>query len=375
MKKILNFIFFILLISLTGCVKELLAPNESGVFNLDDDIAIIVNEGLYGYNNASISLLDLNDNSYVENIFEKVNLYELGDVANDAITQNNFLYVVVSNSKTLFKINLNTMKVISKLTFSGNNFPRKLSIINDSTLLLSDAYSSSIYKVNSNNMEVEKSINVGPQPEAIANFSHYAYVVNSGWGDINKNAANSSTISIIDLNNFVELKKIETGKDPVELAIDTINRYLYVMYYNYPSLKDSVGGIIQYDLSDLNNLNKTNEWFGNFSNLKISATGDTLFFIANNTPGKDNNKNGSIKMLDVQRNLMKDILVNYTPNFWYCFTIDVKKNLIWVGNAKNFTSDGEILVYSLNFNNPNEQPLIKYTTGNNPNRILLKYHN
>jgi glutamine cyclotransferase len=267
MKKILNFIFFILLISLTaGCVKELLAPNESGVFNLDDDIAIIVNEGLYGYNNASISLLDLNDNSYVENIFEKVNLYELGDVANDAITQNNFLYVVVSNSKTLFKINLNTMKVISKLTFSGNNFPRKLSIINDSTLLLSDAYSSSIYKVNSNNMEVGKSINVGPQPEAIANFSHYAYVVNSGWGDINKNAANSSTISIIDLNNFVELKKIETGKDPVELAIDTINRYLYVMYYNYPSLKDSVGGIIQYDLSYFNNLNKTIYCLGNLTN-------------------------------------------------------------------------------------------------------------
>jgi hypothetical protein len=352
----------------TSCIKEPISPSINDNINLATSYALIFCEGNYGLNNASISFINLETGEINNNFFEAFNNFQIGDVLNDAIIHKEYLYVVVSTSKTIYKISLMTGKVVKKLTFSGNNLPRKIAIYNDSTIFVTDAYSNSVFEINSNQMNINYQIKVGAQPEGISIYNNLLFTANSGWGDINKTSPDASTISIIDLNIHQEISKIKTKNNPVELLIDSVNNFLYVVYYNYPSLKDSSGGILQYDIHSLQILK---EWQGNYSNLALSYTKDTLFMIANNTPGKDANENSSIRMIDRKTDLKKEIIIKKSTDFWYSFFIDYSRNFIWVGNAKNFQSNGEILIFSTDFHNTTSNYIKKFQVNVNPNKIIL----
>lgn len=366
--KIANYIFLIILLCLVSCKREPVAPVNTNNIDLKNNFSLIFCEGNYGLSNASISYFNLESGEVNNQFFEQINGYQIGDVLNDALLYKDFLYVVVSTSKTIYKISLKNGQVAQKLNFTGNNLPRKIVLYDDSTCFVTDAYSNSVFEINTSGMSIKRQIKVGVQPEGIGIYNNYLFTVNSGWGDINKNAPDASTISIIDLFSNQELNKIKTKNNPVELLVDSINKFLYVVYYNYPSLKDSLGGILQYDLRSFKLLQ---EWRGNYSNLTLSHSRDTLFMIANNTPGKETLTNGSIRMINRKTNEIKDLIINKTKDFWYSFFIDYKRNYIWVANSKNFQSSGEIYIYPTDFNNSTSNYLKKFIVGINPNKIIL----
>jgi hypothetical protein len=366
-KKFVIFIFSVIIFQ--GCVKEPILPEGNKTFSLSGEFALILGEGLIGNNNASLTLIEFESGNASINFFEACNNFPLGDIANDAVIYDNFFYVLVSNSKVFYQIDLITGKVKNKLLFEGESFPRKF-IIYYNSAYITDAYKSMVYKVDLNEMKILKSVKVGPQPEGITQFGGKLFIVNSGWGDVNKNAPDASTISIIDAQSMVEINKINSGKNPVEIIADTINQYLYVNYYNLPSLKDSLGGIVQYNI---NSLNKINEWRGNYSSLKLSCTGDSILFLKGGFQQKDKVESNSIQLIDLRRNSIKTIIVNdKLKENWYNFEIDYKRNYLWISNAGNFQSEGEVLIYPLNALQTNLFPIKSFKTGINPNKILIK---
>lgn len=357
----------LLLVSLIcySCIKTPTNPIQDQTLP-QGEFSLILCEGLNGYNNAEINVFESETGILHENIFEQINKFPLGDIANDIQISEDYLFIVVSASKVVYKIDLKSWKVIGQLHFEGNHFPRKL-ILDDGFGYLTDAYSSQLYKIEMNSMKIVDSLKVGPQPEGLASFLHAIYVLNSGWGDINKDADGASTISVIDKNTFSVMKSIKTGQNPVEIQIDYKNNFLYVVYYNLPSLKDSLGGIIKYDLSEIN---KLQEWRGNFSEMKLSYSGDTIYTLKGGFQQKQKNEQSSIQLIDLARGTIKTLIKNDNSfEKWYNFALDCKRNYLWIANAKNFQTKGEIKIFDLDNSNP---IIIKnLTTGINPNKIIL----
>jgi hypothetical protein len=118
-----------------------------------------------------------------------------------------------------------------------------------------------------------------------------------------------------------------------------------------------LGGIAEFDLS---NLEETNRWHLRPKAMNLSSNQDTLFFINNN----------DIYFIPLNTDSKPQLLLkNPNPSdIWYSMAISPFDNTIWVGNAKNYQIEGEILVFD---NKPSTQYSAKYSIGMNPNSIIF----
>lgn len=84
---------------LASCVKD--KPQKEGVGNVQLSAArkvYVVNEGGYGYGNASVSLYDPGSSQVIEDLYRAQNNSDAGDVAQSLTFLNNHFYLVVNNS-------------------------------------------------------------------------------------------------------------------------------------------------------------------------------------------------------------------------------------------------------------------------------------
>ena len=142
------------------------------------------------------------------------------------------------------------------------------------------------------------------------------------------------------------------------MALNKNKGKLYACYYNLPSLKDSLGGIAEFDLNTFNELRR---WKLDASSITLSTTGDTLFFF------KDNSI--SLLKLNGVNPQPQPFIENPDKNeTWYSLSYSAYGNTLWVGDAKNFQINGSLLIYDINV-----PGTIKYQfqTGINPNKILF----
>lgn len=364
--KIKYLIIFLLCIFLVSCLRTP-QPTEQENLPYSKPSVFILCEGLYGYNNATLTRFDIATNHNIINFFESNNPgYQLGDIANDALLKGDSIFVLVSTSKILYLISATTGKIINYANFEGFRYPRRMVLANDSIIYFSDAYDNSVNEFNINQWQLTNKITVGPQPEGLFYFRNKIYVVNSGWGDINKNNPDAGTLWIINTITRNVEKKIKVGPNPVEILIDSINNRYFVTYYNLPSEPDELGGIIVFDLlSDI----EIYHLRGNFTNALFDNKYNSLFAIYNNSPKIQNNTNGGIAQINLNDYSIQLMVKNESPNdIWYSLAIDSERNYLWIGNAKNFQVQGEILIYNLN----NPKNLFKtIQTGMNPNKILF----
>lgn len=357
--------YLILGVFLASCVQD---PYDITVndFNIDRNSAIIICEGLYGFNNSSITLFSLSSGKVNGNIFKQVNGFDLGDIANSSILVDSCLYIIVSTSRVLYKISQNNLKILNILTFPEGTYPRQI-IANDSSIFVTEAYSNKFYVINRNQFKIIDSIVVGAQPEGLCILNGFLYIVNSGWGDINAKHPEASTIYKINLNNLNIIHKVKTYSNPVEIIADTNNNLIYVTYYNLPSQKDSVGGIIVYD----ENLIQKKHIRGNFLKTKILNKAQLLSLIDNN-PSIDKNQNPGLALINLENNSINTILKNSKKmEFWYNFYHDSNNNQVWICNAMDFQSNGKIEIYNTNTSFTKFDLIKNFYTGLNPNQILL----
>ncbi len=352
-------------IIIISCVQDPIQIGSQEV-SFEKPYALIINEGLFGYNNSSLTYFSIATGKVVNDIFLQNNGYNLGDVANDAIVIDSNLYIVVSTSRILYEISLNNLKVKRILKFNQNAYPRQIAH-KSNCLYVSDAYQNYIYKINLNLFQITDSVIVGAQPEGLGIIENDLYVVNSGWGDINANHPEASTLYKIDISTFKIKAKTKTFLNPVEIVVDTLNKQLIVTCYNLPSFKDSTGTIAFYDI----NLNLKKYIQGNFSKTKILKNQNLLSLLDNN-PAQGKNSKPSLVLIDFQKNEIITILNNdYNKEFWYNFYYDQETQQIWVCNAFDFQSRGKVQIYNTNINFSKIELIKIFDVGLNPNQIIL----
>ena len=206
----------------------------------------ILNEGLFGQGNSSVTYIDPAKNEVNHGIFAEVNGVDLGDTASDIGFYDDMAFVVVNVSNTIEVVDRNTFMTIATIDSELEN-PRKIAFLDGMAYVTNWGDGSSpdddfIAVFNTDNFELITSIPVEEGPEAILAEGEKIFVAHQGgWSFNNK-------ISVIS-ENTVE-KIIEVGEVPNSLSAE--NGALWVSSAGYPDWAgETAGSISRIDLSTL----------------------------------------------------------------------------------------------------------------------------
>ena len=355
--KHVHIYILIIIVSFTGCIEPPSGPEDSPVQESYNG-AYILCEGLWGLDNSSLSRYEFESKSVSQYVYKSANNgQKLGDLASDFVVHNDYALITVTTTRIIEKIELKSGKSLGRMLFADGRAPRKITVINDSLAAVTDLLNHLITFFNPGNLQIIKdSVFVGPAPEGIATAGEVLLVVNSGYGDYLADAPKAGTISVVSINTMQEIGNFYVGPNPIEILINKKYNKFYVSYNNLPSAADSIGGIVEFDL---NNLTETARLRTNVRSMTLSNSGDSLLFISDST----------VSYIDLRQNFKKHkLIVNQNPSdIWYALACSMGGN-IWIGNAKNYQINGELLIYK---QNSYDAPAEKHTVGINPNKIVF----
>ena len=199
------------------------APNEPiGMY--------LLNEGNMGSNKATIDYLDFCNGCYIRNIYGERNpnvIKELGDVGNDIQVYGNRLYAVINCSHKVEVIDLHTCRRIGQIDIPNCRYIRfhgnkaYISSYVGPVSIDPNAQLGAIFEVDTATLRVTRKVNVGYQPEEFEIIGNYLYVANSGGY---RAPDYDSTLSVVDLTDFRQVKKIPVCVNPHRVRKDPYNR-------------------------------------------------------------------------------------------------------------------------------------------------------
>ena len=190
----------------------------------------LLNEGNMGSNKATIDYLDLCNGIYIRNIYGERNpnvIKELGDVGNDIQVYGNRLYAVINCSHKVEVMDLHTCRRIGQIDIPNCRYIRfhgdkaYVSSYVGPVSIDPSAQLGAIFEVDTATLRITRQVTVGYQPEEFEIIGDYLYVANSGGY---RAPDYDSTLSVVDLTDFRQVKKIPVCVNPHRVRKDQYDR-------------------------------------------------------------------------------------------------------------------------------------------------------
>ena len=329
MKNLLKFLLGFL-IFVSACVD---APTESPSDFTPaptSRIALVLNEGLFQRNNATLTYYEIDSNRAFTDFFERQVGRRLGDTGNDLAQYGGKIYIVVNVSSTVEVLDARTFNSLGTvLLFNGTQprQPRHIAFYGRNAFV--SCFDGTVAVIDTASLAVTQNIQVGSYPEGVAVQNGKLYVANSGG----LNFPNyDSTVSIIDLNSLTEIKRLTLRINPTAVAADRYGNVYVISNGNYStvpmrllvidSARDTLKKIYDFDASRI-------------------AIHDSLAFVASNN---------SVKLLDIKNDRMLNANLIAPSNFQilYGISIDKARRELYCADAKNYVVSGEMKVFDFN---------------------------
>lgn len=228
----------------------------------------LLNEGNMGSNKSTLDYYDFATGAYHRNIYADINPSvpkELGDVGNDIGIYGNKLYAVINCSNKIEVMDKNTVKRLGQIDIPNcryikfhDGYAYVTSYAGPVEINPDYEQTGYVAKVDTSTFEVVARCLVGFQPDELEIVGNKIYVANSG-GYMVPNY--ESTVSVIDINSFTEIKRIEVAINLHRLEADKHGN-LWVSsrgdYYDVPSKlfwidtnTDTFGGSLDIPVSEM----------------------------------------------------------------------------------------------------------------------------
>ncbi|TYB77196.1 YncE family protein [Bizionia myxarmorum] len=295
----------------------------------------VLNEGGYTYSNASVSFID-NSGQVYNNIFYAVNGRGLGDVAQSMAFHRDKAYVLVNNSNTIEVVNRYTFESISTIEQDILN-PRFMTFDGDKGYITNwgdpaDTTDDYVAILNTETNIVINTISVSEGPEEILNNNGTLYVAHKGgWGYGN-------TISVLNASSETVISNIQVSDVPGNMMI--YNNDLYVLCAGKGDYTgdETVAGVHKI-------------------NLATNHVTDQIIFADGVHPGYFQIDNNSL-LFTLNRDVFKVNLNDFTlpeapffstnaQNVGVLYGFKISNGNIYVADAKDYVSNGTVLVYDL----------------------------
>ncbi|MFM2293046.1 MAG: hypothetical protein RIS29_2859, partial [Bacteroidota bacterium] len=172
----------------------------------------VLNSGKLSYNNASMTYYSILNGFSFTDVFAQKNNRILGDTGEDMIQYGSKIYIAVYQSSLIEVVDAKTMVSIKSIPLvDANNAatkPRTLTSANGKVYIV--LYTGSVAQMDTTTYAIEKTVKVGANPDKSVIANNKLYVGNTGGMATVKD----STVSVIDLSTFTELRKVVVNLNP-----------------------------------------------------------------------------------------------------------------------------------------------------------------
>lgn len=323
LKLLLTALFTIFLLS--GCDKDddVVQPapeSTKGVY--------VVNEGNFNKGNAELTLYVPDSNKVYSDIFSAANGKKLGDIAQNMYIKDGVGYIVVNNSNKIVLIDIKNNKLID--TISANlNSPRAI-VFSNSKMFVTNLYGSSVSVFNGTNYKTfVKNITVTANPDEMMLLNGKIYIVHPTF------SSPSTTLTVLDPSTDQVIKTVRVGFNPTMLK----------------SYGNDVAVLCTGEYGDWMNPNddiyaKIYMVEGTGQTLKDSITigGHPMDFAVETDYAYVTGDAGVIKV-DLKNKKIDN--ANFIPGYFYSIAYEPINKLLYIGDPKNYSTPGEVLVYTL----------------------------
>lgn len=355
-------------VCVTSCIQDdwgdavVYPDSQSGLF--------VVNSGTFQTGTSSISYYDLDaDEVHNEVVANANDLQFWGDVAQFMAVRQGLGYVVVNNSGKVLVIDVDTYRVVGKIT--GLISPRCIYFLSDEKAYVTDLYGRSIAIVDPASIFTNDDREI--QPYAFINVdnngSFYQHSTEKmvQWGDYVFVACwmRDNQILVIDSNTDAVVDSITVGAQPNSLVIDKYNK-LWVLCdggydgnpYAYESPQLIRINLNSFEVEDAIIFPLEN----NPSELVINASGDTLYFL-----DTDMYKHSVLSQKEPISFVSSNSAYSGYGRGFYSLAIDPSSSELYVADAVDNTQPGYIYRFS-----QNGMPVDTFKVGVNPVGFCFK---
>ena len=309
----------------------------------------VLSEGLFNNNNTTLTYYDYTTKAVTTDQFSAVNSRILGDTGNDVEVYGSKMYIIMNVSSTIEIVDVKTTKSIKQILMQDGSTKRKPRYVTFSGgRAYISSYDNTVAVLDTATLTINQFIKVGNNPEQLAVANGKLYVANSG-GLSYPNYDN--TVSVIDLATLTETKKITVVANPTKLAADQYGDVIVLSSGNYSTVAPAMTVI-----DSKTDLVKTQTAF-NGGQMFIS--GDYAYITSGSAI-----KLFNVKTMTLEKaNFITDGTVVTTA---YGVTVDSTTGDVFVTDAKNYSSTGEMFCFDKN-------GVKKYSikTGINPNHVAF----
>ena len=332
--------------SFTGCgdefdeFKDLTTTPDDG-----KQYSLILNEGLWGANNACISGFVYNELENElngqGNLYLKENQQLMGDVANDMVEEDDQIYVVLHGSKYVAKLNTKC-KEEARYTFSKEEgAPRCIAVEDD--FAYATQYGGQVTKLNVKDMTVAGTFKGGDNLEGIVEKDSKLYVSNSYKVDGSGNYVYGKEVFVIDAKTMKLEKTINVVDNPTKLYEIDDNIYLISQgnYYDVAGALQVINtqnGTSKVIINDVTKITEghDNMIYGIRANYNANWELSNSFFIYN--PKADE---------VVETSFLKNAPSSFSSDAIYLLEVDEETGNIYVGTS-DYTTNGTIYQFDKN---------------------------
>lgn len=231
MRKI-SYILLIVGLLLSSCRKdELIFVSDSSAVSIPVQLENIqgfylLNEGNMGMNRATLDWFDYETGLYTRDIFAERNPAiprELGDVGNDLKIYGTKAYATINASNFIEVFDVATGKHIKQIHVPNCRYlafaDGKVYVSSFSGKIETNpnAEIGFVAEIDTIALQVRRKVEVGYQPEEMAIRGNKLYVANSGGY---REPHYDTTVSVVDLLTFTEIKKIEVAPNLHRMQVD-----------------------------------------------------------------------------------------------------------------------------------------------------------
>lgn len=226
----------ILLLTLSfvmGCKKKPENPNPPGKY---DEGILVLNEGLFEQNNASLSFYD--GTTAYQQVFLAENGRGLGDTANDFDTYSldgkDYVIIAVDISSQIEIVERQTLKSVAQIPLmNGDNArePRRVRVFGNKAFVCN--FDGTVAVIDLVSYSVVGLINVGANPDGMVVVGNHLYVSNSGGLNF---PVYDSTVSVIDMTSNTVIDEFYTRINCNEMVVDGQGEIYLVSNGNYDNV-------------------------------------------------------------------------------------------------------------------------------------------
>lgn len=318
---------FLVITAIWSCKKDAIEESEpikTDTSYISKTYVLVSNEGNFQWNNAELTLFDIESGLITENVYNSNNNKIFGDVCQSIYKYENKIYAILNNSASI-KI-LESTHFQETAQISGLHSPRYFLRINSEKAYVSDLYDQHIFVINLSNNTISKKINCAGWTEQMLSYNGKTYITNR----------KTKYVYCIDEQTDIIVDSIMVAYGSNSLQLDQ-NYKIWVLCAGDQSLNENAG------LYQINPDSNTAKLKINLSNTELAwrlasnANKSKLYFIQKH-----------VYEVDIFASTALEIISGNNKNY-YGLALHPENNFIYVSDAVDYVQKGSVEIYNTSF--------------------------